>query len=222
MKPLIRCGFGLGNRVAAIANALTYHDEISFVWRTNHLCPADHEEIFPQGIAGVEMVTDAPLALASRLGGRHCEDWYAARDRAMADGWYGRIFEAMAGEARGEYQVAIMARFLRYPEVSLEGMVVTAARIAAEGDGRVFVLADRRRAEIAAALAARGVTAVFPASPEMAAERQRHRRALLAYLGDWQTACAAATVVTHREETSVVYPARAAGRMIIYAGEAGR
>lgn len=210
--PLVRCGFGLGNRVAAMANALSRRPEARFVWRVNQHLPCEHEEIFPAGVEGVEFVTDAPMDAASRFDGLHAETWEAAGDRAAADAAYGRIISAMAGTARA-CEAAVHFRKVHTPEPDVEALV--AALAARMTGGRVMVMADSRRAEIAAAVCAAGFEPVMPAVPELPADKARTPEGMLAYLGDLKTLTACRLVVTHSPESSMVFPARAAGAEVV-------
>lgn len=215
MIPLVRCGFGIGNRVAVIANALSRHDRIQFSWKVNSMLPLPHRQVFPAGIEGVEFLDDAPRGFATRWE-RHVpgESWEAAGDRARADAAYGRIMEAIAGEFVADPPVAIIARFWRF----FDADAVALAEEAARHGRQVFLLADSRRDTIARHLAWVGSSAVMPAGGEMAGDMDRTPASCLAYLGDWKTATLAETIITHPQETSVTYPARARGARIVTAG----
>lgn len=216
MIPIIRCGFGIGNRVATMANALSRHDQIQFSWKVNSMLPMTHRQVFPDGIEGVEFLDDAPRGFATRWE-RHVpgESWEAAGDRARADAAYGRIMEAMAGAPSPDPPpVAIIARFWRFPEAD----AVALAEEAACHGRQVFLLADSRRDIIARHLAWVGSSAVMPAGGEMAGDMDRTPASCLAYMGDWKTATLAETIITHLRETSVTYPARARGARIVTAG----
>ena len=206
MSHLIRCGLGLGNRVAAIANGLSRWPEIRFVWRDNTHCPATHQEIFPGGIAGVEFVTDSPPASASCWDGHRCQEWAAAGVRTAATAAYQTIMLAMTGAARMTPHVAILARFHRWPETTPASLAIRAA--VAGGGAPVFVLADSRRREIAAELKKLGIGSVLPVCGELAADLQRPPSDLLEFISDWKTALAA-KVLTGHPESSLFYPARA-------------
>lgn len=219
MSELVRCGFGLGNRVAALANGLSRWPEIRFVWRDNAHCPAAHQDIFPRGIPGVEFVTDSPPASASRWDGIAAHAWAAAADRPLAAAAYAAILAAMdAPPAESPPTVAIIARFLRprCTTASPAALAYQAARHAA--GGRVFILADSRRQELADALARHGVAAVWPQCPELAADLARSRETMRAFVADWHTASLSAHVLGS-PETSLAFPARAAGRWVT-AGDA--
>jgi hypothetical protein len=127
----VRCGFGLGNRVAAIANGLSRAEKISFVWRVNEHCPLTHEQVFPAGISGVEFVTDAPPAFATMWAGMRCHCWHAAADRNAADQAYGRIISAMnAAPAQPGFIVGACVRFFRDPETTPQAMAAHVRTVA--------------------------------------------------------------------------------------------
>jgi hypothetical protein len=211
----IRCGFGLGNRVAAIANALSRAEKIAFVWRVNKHCPLGHEVVFPDGIEGVEFITDAPPALATVWHGRRCHEWFAAADRRAANLAYGRIMAAMDGTAWGSHQLGVCARFHRHPSTTPEQMAEHVRAIAGRlGERRVFLLADTRRAELASLLHDLCVT--MPSAPELAEDLQRGPEHALAFLDDWKTLLACPHIAAADGPTSLLHPARAAGREIHY------
>lgn len=212
MVPIIRCGFGIGNRVCMIANALSHHDQIQFFWRNNPVLPLSHQEVFPKGIDGVEFLDVAKRGFASRwernIPG---ESWEAAGDRMAANEAYRRIMEAMAGEPREAPEIAIIGRFWRFPDADCSSI----AKLTAEQGKRAFILTDSRRAEIVDLLSGMGVESILPEGKEMKDDLDRTPESLLTYLNDWKTACLAETIITHQEETSVTYPARARGANII-------
>jgi hypothetical protein len=211
----IRCGFGLGNRVAAIANALSRAEEISFVWRVNKHCQLPHDAVFPQGISGVEFITDAPPALATVWHNRRCHDWYAAADRKAANLAYGRIMAAMAGSAADGFQLGVCARFFRHPSTTPQQLAEHVRAIAGRlGEGRVFLLADTRRAELAALMP--DLTVAMPHHPEPAEDLDRDPEQTRMFLDDWKTLLACPHIAAADGPTSLLHPARAAGIEIHY------
>ena len=210
-KPIIRCGFGIGNRVTMMANALSRHDEIAFLWRQNPQVQLWHDEVFPNGIPGVEF-TDVKLGFATRWA-RDVpgESWEASDNYERSNAAYRTIMDAMAGAAWTSCPVAIVARFWRFPHANAERLAETAA----EHGSEVFVLADSRREEIVARLESLGVKAILPIGPEMKCDLDRTPKSMLTYFSDWKTAIRCGSIVTHHEETAVTYPARALGKPII-------
>jgi hypothetical protein len=216
---IVRCGMGLGNRVAAIANGLSRAAEIRFVWRVNRHCPAAHSDVFPQGIPGVEFVTDAPPNFATKFDGVWCYEWAAAGDRQRADSAYAEIMRAMAGNPMPDPpEVAILGRFYRNP--SADPITLADAAIRLHGRyrwDRAFVLADMHRAAIDARLRVAGFEAVQPSCGTLAADLHRTREDVLAYAGDWHTLLAARHIIALDGPASALHPARAAGVPITYA-----
>jgi hypothetical protein len=117
----------------------------------------------------------------------------------------------MIGEAAEPVDVAIMARFFRWPETSPQELAKEAAK---HGD-RVFVLADSRRMELVNALTRFGVKAVLPESPTMAHDKDRSADSMRKYLRDWKRAVAAKIIITTKGASSSIFPALAAGKTII-------
>jgi len=220
MIPIIRCGFGIGNRVAMIANALSREDRIQFLWRVNPVLPLTHGQVFPNGIEGVEFLDDAPRGFATRWEREvPGESWEGAGDRARANEAYARIMAAMAGEAMPDPPpVAIIARFWRFPDADPAALAKAAAIHGRHVFRRVFLLSDSRRYLIGEHLGWEGASVYFPRGGEMAGDLDRTPESTLAYLSDWKTATAAEVIVTHQQETSVTYPARARGARIVVAG----
>lgn len=217
----VRCGFGVGNRVAAMANGLSRSHRIRFVWRENVHCPLPVSYVFPAGIPGVDLVTDAPPEFATRWGRRMCHDWDAAGDRNRADAAYGRIIASMDGRPLFRPDLAIVARFHRAtgdPAAHIARIAATAAAwIRPDTDFRVFVFADQHRAQLAAALAAAaGVRPSLPSAPELAADLERSPADTARFLGDWKTLLTARRIVALDGPTSLLHPARAAGIPIHY------
>lgn len=210
MKPLIRCGFGIGNRVAAIANALSRWPEIRFVWRNNKHCPLDHHEVFSNGIQGVEFDTEAEPAKASRFDGMHAETWDAALDRGAANTAYAVIIASMAGKPRYHPDVALAARFF-----CNQGADVSAIAKCAPPGTAPFVFADSRRAELKAALLERGCFPVWPDARELSSDLARTPEDTMAYLSDWKTLLSAKTIFSLSESRSALFPAMAAGKTVV-------
>lgn len=210
----VRCGFGLGNRVAAMANGLSRERKIGFVWRVNEHCPLGVEEVFPGGVPGVEFV-DAPPAMATIWDGRRCHDWDAAGDRTAAARAYSAIVEAMAGRATFAPDAAVCGRFFRaHGDAGALGDF--ASRLVWPG-AQVFVFADRHRAEIRRRLEGSGAAVCEPTAPELQADLARAAEDTRAFLNDWATLLAARLIVALDGPTSLLHPARAAGVPIHYA-----
>jgi hypothetical protein len=205
-RPMIRCGFGLGNRVAAIAHALSMTNKIAFVWRQNWQCPATHDQIFPNGVQGVEFVADAPMRYATKIQGvplHHYREW---ADRKAMRKSYSVVIAAMTGSPSFSPDCGILGRFHRFPinistdtETLAEGALWHKAKTA-------FVLADCHRREIAKSLAKRGIAAVFPNGPEMANERDRTPEKMIEFCSDWKTLLASRHVITTGGVSSLMYP----------------
>jgi hypothetical protein len=215
----VRCGMGLGNRVAAMANGLSRSAEIRFVWRVNSHCPAAHADVFPAGIPGVEFVDSAPPAMATRWGPAWCYDWHAAADRTAADAAYQRIIHSLAGRPLPDApEVAILGRFHRNPAGDPIRLADAAMRLHSSFRwDRVFLLSDMHRETIAARLAQGGLQAVMPSCGPLATDLQRSRSDVLAYASDWLTLLSARYIVALDGPASALHPARADGRRIIYA-----
>ena len=211
MTPLIRCGFGIGNRVATMANALSRDGSIQYSWKVNHHLPLPHSEVFPRGIPGVEFV-DAPAGFATRWSRAVSgQAWDAAQDREAANTAYRTIVSAMVMCPSDPVEVAIMARFHRFANTSPREL----ALLASQHGQRAFLLVDSRRSEMAAELENLGVEVVLPNSPEMAFDKDRSKASMLQYLGDWQRALASQAIITTKELSSSVFPAMAEGRAIL-------
>jgi hypothetical protein len=220
MRRPIHCPFGLGNRVAAIANGLSRWERIQFRWPVNRHCPATAAEMFPAGIAGVEFLP-APERpeFATRWGGLIAHCWDAAADRAAANAAYSRIMAAMVGTPVPDpSEVAIFGRFHRNPLGDPIALADAAMRVHPRFRfDRVFVLADMHREVIAARLAAGGFSPVLPSCTPLAADMHRTRSDVLTYASDWLTALSARVIIALDGPASALHPARAAGREIVYA-----
>lgn len=216
---IVRCGMGLGNRVAAMANGLSRAAEIRFIWRVNQHCPAAHSDVFPQGIPGVEFVTDAPPNFSTKFDGVWCYEWAAAGDRKQANLAYAEIMRAMVGQPMPDApEVAILGRFHRNP--SADPITLADAAIRLHGRyrwDRAFVLADMHREAIAERLRVAGFDAVQPRCAPLAADLQRTREDVLDYASDWATLLAARHIIALDGPASALHPARAAGVAITYA-----
>ena len=203
MNELVRCGLGLGNRVAAIANGLSRWPAIRFVWRDNKHCPATHEEVFPRGVEGVEFATDFPMASASRWDGFRCHSWHAAGDRNLATSAYRRIMDAMSVSITTPATVAILARFHRFPDYDASALARDASRFA--NGNPVFIMADSRRDEIAESLHQLGVESILPKCPPLKSDMDRRREDVRLFIEDWHMAYRAKHLVSHGS-SSLGYP----------------
>ena len=185
---IVRCGFGLGNRVTAIANGLQRFGQIRFVWRINDHCGLDHSVIFPHGIEGVEFV-DAPPAPATRWDGIPAHAWDAS-----ASGQYAGIMSAMVGEAYSVVNRVIFARFHRH-----SGDIEAIASIAT---GRTLILTDSRRDELAALIPG----AIMPRSPELKSDLADRNAGMLDFISDWKTMIECGRVITTSDKSSLLHP----------------
>lgn len=214
---IIRCGMGLGNRVAAMANGLSRAEEIQFVWRVNEHLPATHEEMFPEGVPGVEFVTDAPPNFATKLDGKWCYEWDASGDRAAARVAYARIIAAMVGQPWVfPPPVAILGRFHRAPGGSPLALAQAAAAALPARDRRVFLLSDCWRESITSILKGDRIGVLQACCLPLSEDLRRTRADLLAYACDWQTLLSARTIIALDGPASALHPARAAGTEIRY------
>jgi len=185
---IVRCGFGLGNRVTAIANGLQRFERIQFVWRVNDHCGLDHSDIFPRGIAGVEFI-DAHPAPATRWDGVLAHAW-----DARASGQYAGIMSAMTGEAHSVVDCVVFARFHRRGG--------DLRRMASMASGRTLILTDSRRAELAALIPG----AVMPRCPELESDLADRNAGMLDFISDWKTMIACGRVITTGDKSSLVHP----------------
>ena len=194
----------MGNRVATMANAFSRHDEFDFAWRVNKHCPLTHKQVFPSGIEGIRFVDTAP-GFATRWAKNQpgCA-WDASADRVKANAAYARIIEAMAGDAYSDGHAAVMARFIRFPDVDEKELAESAAKLNAP----VFVFTDSRRKAIADHLAKLGVDSIMPKCAELIEDLSRDTLNTLLFLSDWKTAIASTHIITHPEDSSLIYPMR--------------
>ena len=220
---IITSGQGLGNRVAALANAISRGGEVTFKWAVNEHCPVGHEVVFPSGIEGVEFQTVKwkGINFTTRADGKPLNEWANTSDRVAANTAYATIMAAMAGSTmESPPKVAIRGRFWRTPTASPQALADAAAVVAqARGEDRVFVFCDLHRAVIEARLAEHQLVAVAATSKELTdSDLDRPSTDMQAYLDDWKTLLASEDIVACDGPTSTLHPARAAGIRIVYAG----
>jgi hypothetical protein len=216
----INCPEGLGNRVATIANALTWHSCIEFGWEVNEHCPLAHEEVFPFGIGSVDFVPGDGSPAGLMDGRRPPMDWDAARCRVHAGFTYARVISAIGAKAAPDApDVAIVARFHRAQPFDLARLAIAAGRVARRlGASRVFLLSDRHRDDIELMINRHTqLVTVRASAPELEADLARTTEATRDFLQDWRTALAARHIVALDGPTSLLHPARAAGIPITYA-----
>lgn len=199
---MIICGLGLGNRVATMANAFSRYDEFDFAWRVNKHCPLNHSQVFPHGIEGVRFVDDPP-AFSTRWGRSNPGyKWESTEDRSKANLAYSRIINAMAGSSHSDGHVSIIARFLPYPHI--DGIELADR---AKNHGKpVYIFTDSRRSIIADHLSKSGLKYIMPKCDELVDDLSRDIPNALLFLGDWKTAIASDEVITHPENSSLIYP----------------
>jgi hypothetical protein len=209
---------GLGNRVSAMANGLSYGTNVRLGWRVNVHCPVAWRYVFPAGVPGVRIEDEIEPVFPRRLAGRMACDWDAAADRAAADAAYGLILASMDGEAREDApRVALCGRFHRNPGADPADLAQRAIAAAQEhGEQRVFVFSDLHRDVISSALEAAGIQAVQPLCAPLAQDLQRTAVDVVDYLSDWKTLLAAKAIVALDGPASALHPARAAGIPIHY------
>jgi hypothetical protein len=216
----INCPEGLGNRVATIANALTWHSRIEFGWEVNEHCPLSHEEVFPLGIGSVDFVPGDGSPAGLMDGRRPTMDWDAARCHVHARLTYARVIAAIGVKAAPDAPaVAIVARFHRAQTFDLARLAIAAGRVAHRlGTRRVFLLSDRFRDDIEREIIRHtGLETVRPSAAELESDLSRTPEATRAFLQDWQTTLDARHIVALDGPTSLLHPARAAGTCITYA-----
>jgi hypothetical protein len=214
-SPRIDHSYGLGNRVTAIANALSRFDQIRFAWRENWHCPAPWRAVFPTGLPGVEFLDGTPPAFSTFWESKICGAWDAAGDREKANAAYAAILAAMTGQPWTHTPLAVCARFFRPHASSIEALVATiVAEAGTMGVSQVFLLADTHRQTLAAQLAAHGIQAILPRSAELIADRGRTPEQTLAFISDWKTMLAASRIIILSHRTDLHHPALAAGTPI--------
>jgi len=207
MKPqLVRCGFGLGNRVAAIAHALCMFERVRFVWRINHECPAHHEDVFPNGIPNVEFDMDAPLGFASQFGDKRIHEWQPDLDAQKRKDAYQTVIDSMAGDAKEEFRFSAIARLRRFQINAQDAADEIAWRAKNIGADSCFLLADSNRAEIAERLAENGIKTTLPDSPEMEHDFDRNAASVIQFCSDWKTALAADILFSVGGDSSLAFP----------------
>lgn len=214
---LIRCGFGLGNRVAAIAQSLALYGEIRFAWRINEHCPLELSEVFPHGIEGVEFV-DAPLDFATFLGDQPAYEWGAGG--ADATEAFRRVVSAIGPQAWPDAPaVALVCRFHRVRAFDIPSLANAAGRAAHQaGEERVFLLADRHREDLTILLRRLwNIEVTTAAAPELEVDLKRSAEDTRLFLRDWQTALTARHIIALDGPTSLLHPARAQRTCISYA-----
>ncbi len=209
---------GLGGRVAAIANALSAGRKVVFGWAINADCPLPHRVVFPQGIRGVTFAEPEGDCGFTDWNERPFFTWEAAADRPAANAAYARIMAAMVGSARpapGGPRLGLCARFWRNPHADPGGLSAHARRTARRLNlDRVFIMADRHRAALAAGLF--GIACDLPRCPELSADLARTEADTLAFISDWKTLLACPWIVAPAGVTTMLYPARASGCNIIF------
>lgn len=210
----IQCAFGLGNRVAAIAHALSWVSEIEFAWRINWQCNATHQQVFPHGIPGVTFVDDAPSGFTSRLHGTRVHLWGAGQDPDSVASTYKVVMNALLGDAVEPPEAAIIARLHRFRVDPLEAAISMADAAAREGISGVFVLSDSHRQLIARVLTERGIKVVLPLHPEMGFEQDRTPERLAAFCPDWKTSLSAGKIISVGGVSTLLYPAMADGKQV--------
>ena len=215
----INCPFGLGNRVAAIANGLSRAREIRFFWPVNHHCPVASQTLFPDGIPGVVFSNEKPPLFATRWGGMMAHCWDAAACRWEADKAYALVMRNMVGDAAEDAPlVAILGRFHRNHAGTSDVLACRAwqAALGAKTD-RVFLLSDCHRDRIRGLLMAVGIDVEEAKSRPLGMDLDRTDADILAYAGDWKTVLAARVVVALDGPASALHPVRSAGIPIVYA-----
>lgn len=219
MTPLyVTCPGGIGDRLSAIANALTRSQSVLFGWKRNTHCPIDAAEIWPEGIPSVAFEDSGGPMSVTRFDGHPCHSHAAALDRQISDS---KLLELIAlihaSPLEDPPTVAVFFRGRAAPASD----PLPAARLAASRagqEGRVFLMADSQRQEIAEELLANGAIPVWPRSPEMSHDTDRDGCTFHAFLGDWKTLCLARFVASHaRRFSSLLLPVLAGNATIEYA-----
>lgn len=207
---------GLGSRVTAMANGLIRGGSVMFYWRRNDHCPEDWSRIFPNGIPGIEIVTDQDGAGLAKW-----EIPITAYDRNADDTMrlqaYNTIMAAMVDRAAPAVPVGIHIRCCRYQTSCSPQAMANAAAAAwhVEPGKPVVVLADAARGELNDALWARGLVGVAQKCRPLAADLARSPDSVIAYALDWQRLCRCRTVITNCPESAALHPLRSRGAEII-------
>lgn len=219
MSP-IHCPFGLGNRVAAMANGLSRSPLISFRWPVNKHCPATAADMFPTGVPGVEFLPGPERPkFATRWGGTMAHCWDACGDRERANAAYAAVMAAMVGTAMWDApRTAVLGRFHRNPAADPAWFAEEILRnFHGQRSGRIFLLCDLHRDLISRRLSRAGFDVLQPACGQLVADRQRTRADVLDYASDWATLLAASRIIALDGPASALHPARAKGIEIICA-----
>jgi hypothetical protein len=219
MSP-IHCPFGLGNRVAAMANGLSRWGTITFRWPVNKHCPATAADMFPTGVPGVDFLPGPERPeFATRWGGTMAHCWDACGDRERANAAYATIMASMVGTAAaGAPRTAVLGRFHRNPAADPAWFAEEIPRnFHGQRSGRIFLLCDLHRDLISRRLSRAGFDVMRPVCGSLADDMERSRADVMDYASDWATLLAAARIIALDGPASALNPARAAGIRIIYA-----
>jgi hypothetical protein len=212
--PIIYCGFGLANRVSAMANALSRFDRIKFSWKINHECNLPLRDVFPNGVLGVEFIENAKPAHATSWDGRLCSSWDSAYDRQKAIAAYRTIMDSMAGEMGEPEPFALCCRF-HYAGFDVKSVLEKTLFVAeTHGFKKLFLLADSRRAELSSRLLEHGIESVLPSSSEMASDFDRTYEDQCRFLSDWKRFTGASVIVANPPVSGLIHPARSFGAKI--------
>lgn len=212
--PWVLCGFGMGNRVAAMANGLSRHRRIRFYWERNPQMRLDWRVVFPNGVEGVDFVDGKNAMEPTRWDGVPCYHWKAAGDQGAALAAYRRIMGSMAGRTREVPAAGVHARIFGHGGPRDDGQwreFLAEVRRWAAGKGMIYLMADSRRDEIAEAA---GGNVHFPECREMDGDMDRQRDGSLLYLGDWKSmaaGCKRILSLSTGHPSSAIFPAVAAG-----------
>lgn len=215
----LHCHTGLGNRVAAMANAMSRDGEVVFHWRVTRHCPATAAEVFARPIPGVTFLNDPTPRMFTTFDRNYAHDWDAAGDRRRAAAAYGVILAAMTGTAATNTpSTAVLGRFHRNPGTCPEALVHATAAVLTKYRYRrhVFLLSDLHRATLTAAFQSLDIEVVQPICQPLPDDLLRTRADLLAYISDWKTLLAARRIIACNGPASALHPARAAGLRITY------
>lgn len=211
----IHCHAGLGGRVTAVVNALCHSSEVEFVWRINRHLPADHQEVFPHGIPGVQFIRSAPDWTTRFHDGGTCDIF---RPFAAAGMLYRRVIASLAGSSpQNRCRLAICARYFRQPSNPSTDDLVAAAADAAKALScdKVFLLADSHRQVISAGLASYGIRTMLPRCKELTHDLDRSQLDALQFCADWKQFLAADTIISNSKVSGLLHPAMATGKTIV-------
>jgi len=193
---MIHLIYGLGSRVKNLSLELTNEKPSQVAWMINRDCPVGHQEIFPNGIAGIE-ITDVPSRrmVASMGSVKH-------RVEGISES-VNRVFVAMELPTQERHELGVILRAHFWKVKPLTEYLAEIQSATQKTTSRIPTLCGSHRREVMEILGERGI---HQTTSEMTHDFDRDADDQRQFLFEWWRILHCETILSNTPQTTLIWP----------------